>query len=77
MYDREYVWHLKTLDGSYALLNENQSACQYGNELTRSGVQHKTRDEYHGKCGIDEGDGHLRPQALLLGMSYEQLRPGQ
>ena len=56
MHDRAYLRHLETLDGGYALLDENQTACEYGNEFTHSGVQHETGDEYHGKCGIDEGD---------------------
>ena len=74
MHDRTHVWHLETLDGCFAFLDENQSACQYGNEFTHSGVQHETRDEYHGKCGIDEVDGYVRPVALLCSKIANKLR---
>ena len=66
MHDRTHVWHLETLDGCLALPDENQVACQYGDEFTHSGIQHETRDEDHGKCSIDEGDGYLGPVALTL-----------
>jgi hypothetical protein len=65
MYHRTHLWHVETLDGRFTLLDENQSACQYGNELTCAGVQHETSDEYHGKCGIDKSDRYIRPAALL------------
>jgi hypothetical protein len=57
MYDRTHIWNVETLDGGCALLDENQVTCQYRDEFTYSGVQNEASDEYHGKCGIDEGDG--------------------
>ena len=65
MHDRTHIWYIETLDGCHALLDENQVACQYGDEFTHSGVQHETSDEYYGERGADEGDGYVRPVALL------------
>ena len=59
MHDRAYVWYVETLDGCLPLLDENQSAFQYGNKLTYPSLQHETSDQYHGKCRIDEGDVYI------------------
>jgi hypothetical protein len=77
MYDRAHLWYFETLDGGYALLDENQKACEYGNEFTHSGVQHETRDEYHGKCGIDQGNGYIRPVVLICSKIANKIQSEQ
>jgi hypothetical protein len=43
-FPRIRVWHLEVLDGCVALLDENQSTCQYRDELTRTSVQYEASD---------------------------------
>ena len=55
------------LDGIHALLNENGSQGQYGDESSCSGIQHEANDQHPGSSkahGSDHGIGLFKKQEI-------------